>query len=124
MTSEAWSDGYNKLRARIDPDISIVVLADTPHFDATPALCLDQNLNSAGNCSVARAEAIDASAAAVDDAAASEIDAKYIDLSDYFCNEQMCGPIIGATLVYRDSHHISTEYSRFLSEVLWGALYE
>jgi peptidoglycan/LPS O-acetylase OafA/YrhL len=122
VTPEMWANGYVELRAQIDPAIEIVVIAETPLFPATPALCLDKNLTSADECSIDKAEAIDATFAAANEQSSAMIGATYVDLTDYFCNEDTCGTIIGSTLIYRDSHHITVEYSRLLSEVLWGSI--
>lgn len=122
VTTAMWADGYAELRARIDPSIAIAVIADTPHFDATPALCLDKNLNSADECSISPAEAIDMSFAAADEESSAVIGATYVDLTGYFCTTESCGVIVDSTLVYRDSHHITVEYSRLLSEVLWSSI--
>lgn len=122
VTPTMWAEGYSELRAQIDPTIAIAVIADTPHFEATPALCLDKNLKSADECSIAEADAIDETFAVADRDATAMIGATYVDLTDYFCYRAECGTIVGSTLVYRDSHHITVEYSRLLSGALWRAL--
>lgn len=42
-----------------------------------------------------------------------------IDTRPWFCPDDWCGPDIGNIWVYRDSHHISDDYSRSLAPLLW-----
>ncbi|CAM4201202.1 acyltransferase family protein [Lacicoccus alkaliphilus] len=39
----------------------------------------------------------------------------YADLTDKFCEDDVCKPIIGNVLVYRDDHHITKTYSETLA---------
>lgn len=40
------------------------------------------------------------------------------DLSQYFCDEETCKPVIGNIIVYRDEHHITASYSKTLAKPL------
>ncbi|WP_163539690.1 acyltransferase family protein [Gracilibacillus sp. YIM 98692] len=42
----------------------------------------------------------------------------FADLSDYFCDEEACYPVIGDVIVYRDQHHLTATYARTLAEPL------
>ena len=50
----------------------------------------------------------------------------FIDMTEYFCNEASCLPVIGNVIVYVDDSHITSTYSRtlvpMLSRKLAGAL--
>jgi len=50
----------------------------------------------------------------------------YADLSDKFCEDDVCKPIVGNVLVYKDTDHITSTYSKtlepFLSEEMEKAL--
>ena len=50
----------------------------------------------------------------------------FIDMTDYFCDETSCPPVIGNVIVYMDDSHITSTYSRtlvpMLSRKLAGAL--
>ncbi|RIQ19610.1 acyltransferase family protein [Jiangella rhizosphaerae] len=54
----------------------------------------------------------DAIAAAAEDAGDG---VHLIDLTDQFCDDEHCYPLIGDVIVYRDFSHLSREYSRALS---------
>ncbi|QYH35617.1 acyltransferase family protein [Salinibacterium sp. M195] len=122
ISPESWARGYEALRQAIDPTIDVAVISDTPSFPQTPALCLAQHLNDALACSESRSHAIKADFAAANIVSSKAIGAQFVDLTDAFCDSERCGVIVGATLMYRDSHHITVEYSRILSQQLWQAL--
>ncbi|CAO1652880.1 acyltransferase [Salinibacterium sp. NSLL150] len=122
VTTAAWKKGYSELRAALDPSIELAVIADTPHFDETPTLCLEVHLESAEECASPRTQAIYGPFAAADAEASAALGATFVDLTDYFCDADSCGVIIGSTLVYRDSHHVTVEYSTTLSAALWESL--
>jgi peptidoglycan/LPS O-acetylase OafA/YrhL len=122
ISPSKWQQGYIELRQRLDSEIHIVVIADTPYFSETPALCLERHLESALECALPRSEAIDWRFNAASEEVSRQIQAKFVDLTDYFCDAYLCGSIVGSTLLYRDAHHISVEYSRFLSTVVGESL--
>jgi hypothetical protein len=39
------------------------------------------------------------------------LNARYIDLTDYYCTPTVCPPIIGHVLVYRDGRHMTASYA-------------
>ncbi|MFZ0476925.1 MAG: SGNH hydrolase domain-containing protein, partial [Halobacillus sp.] len=39
----------------------------------------------------------------------------YADLTDKFCTEDVCKPIIGNVLVYQDGHHLTRTYAKTLA---------
>jgi hypothetical protein len=45
----------------------------------------------------------------------------YADLTELFCTADRCPVIVGNTLVYVDSNHVTLDYSRLLAPVI-GAL--
>ena len=42
----------------------------------------------------------------------------FIDMSEYFCDENSCPPAIGNVIVYRDDSHITEAYSKTLAPML------
>ncbi|WP_210480611.1 acyltransferase family protein [Naasia sp. SYSU D00948] len=55
--------------------------------------------------------------------AAREAGVPVVDLSDYFCRE-ICSPVVGGVLVYRDGSHVSALYIKTLTPFLGEALRE
>jgi hypothetical protein len=39
-------------------------------------------------------------------------------MSEYFCDETHCPPVVGNVIVYRDDSHITAAYSRTLAPML------
>jgi hypothetical protein len=48
--------------------------------------------------------------------------AGYIPLDQYFCDARLCHALIGGIVVYYDSHHMTTTYSRTLGPYLGSAI--
>jgi hypothetical protein len=55
-------------------------------------------------------------------AAAKVPNATLVDLTDYLCPRELCPPVIGGTMVWRDSHHLTATYARSLAGPLGQAL--
>lgn len=47
-----------------------------------------------------------------------------LDTSDWFCNDELCPPIIGNVYVYRDQNHVSNAYAATTAPLLWAKLQE
>ncbi len=111
----AWGDA---LRRTIDAiDAPTVVLADTPDLGTTPSVCLSANLDSAEECGKPRDVALASDARSAERATAAATAVPYVDLTDYMCSD-WCFPIIGDVLAYRDSHHITAEFSETLAPAI------
>ncbi|HRO30968.1 acyltransferase family protein [Citricoccus sp.] len=106
----------------------IIAVTDVPAATEESIQCLTRIGFSVtdNDCGVPREEAL----ARVDPLprAASRVEgAAVVDLTEYFCTEDLCPAVIGNTVVYRDaSGHISSTYARsltpFLEEDLLGLL--
>lgn len=117
-----WQDGIETTIRVLAAKSKVVVLADTPDMQATPAVCLSAHLHDAASCSRPRATAIDVSRNESERSAAAAEGAAFLDLSNYFCSADVCPAIIRNELVYRDAHHITTSFSSSLSPALSVAL--
>ncbi|WP_194410816.1 acyltransferase family protein [Microbacterium cremeum] len=99
-------------------DVPVAVLADTPDMREDPAPCLSANLSQAEACGQPRDVALEGAAREAQVSATADRGIPLIDLNEYLCDEEWCPPIIGNTLVYRDSHHLTAEISADLTSVL------
>jgi peptidoglycan/LPS O-acetylase OafA/YrhL len=99
-----------------------VVIADTPDMLEDPAPCLSANLAAAEACGQPRERALEGAAREAQISATASRGIPLIDLNEYLCDDDWCPPIIGNTLVYRDSHHLTAEISADLADVLGEAL--
>jgi peptidoglycan/LPS O-acetylase OafA/YrhL len=92
-----------------------VVMADTPDLGTTPSVCLSAHLDSALDCGRDRSSAVAQAYRDSERAAADEHGAAFVDLTNYLCTPEECGPIVGDTLAYRDAHHLTATFSAELA---------
>lgn len=116
---EQYRDAAERLFTRwSDTGANIAVIRDVPiaRETATPD-CLAKNMGDPMACAAPRDEAlaVDPFAAA---AASSATGVRVIDLSDRFCNDSVCYPLVGGVPVYYDANHISRSYSQSLAAPL------
>ncbi|WP_308796884.1 acyltransferase family protein [Agromyces silvae] len=114
-----WRDALATTVGKLHESSHVVVMADSPHGRATPAICLSAHLDNASACALPRSDALDEATRAAE---ASVPETTYVDLTEYFCNEDVCPTVIGDTLVYRDAHHLTATFSASLSAVLEEAI--
>lgn len=103
----------------------IVVIADNPAMqpeDGTTS-CVVENYPDTEKCAIPRDEALpeDYQLPAAEAAAGNE-DVEVLNLTDAYCTEDECPPVIGNVMVYRDPHHVTATYMRTLAPMLWDEL--
>jgi peptidoglycan/LPS O-acetylase OafA/YrhL len=81
--------------------------------------CLAAHPDDFAVCAVARAEALPPDPMV---AAAELTNARLVDLSDQFCDDSTCYPVVGSIIVYRDYSHLSAEYAEALTPYVESAL--
>ncbi|MCL2515363.1 MAG: acyltransferase [Microbacteriaceae bacterium] len=118
---QQWMSGLTDTIAQLPSSSRVVMLADSPDFGKSPIDCLSQHLDDATACAVPASAALSSPGrtAALDAAAATR--AVLVDLTQYFCADT-CPAIIGDTLVYRDSHHLTASFSSELAGPLQTGL--
>jgi peptidoglycan/LPS O-acetylase OafA/YrhL len=89
----------------------VVALRDTPRFEQSVPECLLEH--DAATCTKPR-EAV------YGDWAALQVNtaAHQLDLSDLFCTDVDCPPVIGNVVAYRDQDHMTATYARTLDDAL------
>jgi hypothetical protein len=113
-----WASGLEATVERLNQFTKVLVVADVPNMGQSPAICLSAHLESVVACDRPREEAIRADMQAVERGVTEQSKVHYADLTKYFCGPDICPSIIGATLVYRDAHHITATFSEAVSPVL------
>ena len=98
-----------------------MAIRDNPWFRFDVPTCVEENGRDSAECYVEREQAL-SSPSAWDNLNSPPENVHYIDLSDFFCEEDLCKPVIGNVLVYRDSHHITVTYSESLAPILYEEL--
>jgi peptidoglycan/LPS O-acetylase OafA/YrhL len=116
-----WRDGMESTIRTLSAFTEVVLIADTPDLRDSPGVCLSAHLDDTASCTKAASDALDAPGRRGTAAAASATGTPLIDLTGYFCSD-VCPPIIGNVLVYRDSHHMTATYSASLAGPLGARL--
>ena len=95
----------------------MLAIRDLPHGRLDVVTCVDQYGDQANQkCSTPQDKALSPSAMAI---AIDEIDnGSLIDLTDLFCRDHVCAPVIGNVLAYRDSDHMPVPYAKTLAAEL------
>lgn len=116
---EEWTpEGYVRQWRKLDEaGIAVAAIRDNPRFDFEPSECVQlEGLTSEG-CGRPRAEMYHAQPPyeAVPNMPANT---SFVDLSDFFCTETTCPPVVGNVLVYMDDNHVSDTYMATLAPIV------
>ena len=101
-----------------------IILLDTPnHFRLDLLTCLSSHPNNIQLCnptpsSLRKWKKI----SAVIKIVATETGVAVIDPTDWFCLNDICPPVVGDILVYRDGHHMADSFASQLDQLLGRAL--
>lgn len=108
--------GYLSQWKKLEGITEILAVRDNPRMLVDIPMCLDQEENL-DNCSMPRNEALSETPPWENtDGIPSNV--TFVDLSEYFCDDDTCYPVIGNVIVYRDNNHITTAYSKTLAPAL------
>ncbi|MDT0141716.1 acyltransferase family protein [Microbacterium sp. PRC9] len=118
--AETWAAAFGRTLDAIDAPVAM--MADTPDMREDPAPCLSAHLSDAAACAQPRTVALEGPARDGEATAAAKRGIPLVDLNEYLCDADACPPIIGNTLVYRDSHHLTAAISADMADVLGRAL--
>jgi peptidoglycan/LPS O-acetylase OafA/YrhL len=91
---------------------TIVPIRDLPLLTETGETCQQANADDPTVCAQTRERALSLNDYAM--SAAQEWRIPIIDMTNYFCDEEMCSIVTGGVLVYRDSHNFTATYARSL----------
>ena len=123
FTDAVWSAGYDVLVQQFkDRGIAPVLMTDTPYPGQDVPICLSKSVSRATDCVKAKSEAVRASRmqTVIDSAIRNGV--QYLDVQNWVCDPDNCPVIVGNILVYRDSHHLTTNYVRFLTPLFAEAV--
>ena len=121
---EAGAQGFTEVWQRWAAEgMHVVVLRDVPstgHVSIPD--CLATNLGNPVACSQPRDRALPPDAITVAAQRNSSGLIKLVDLSNEFCDQSRCYAAIGGAVVYSDTSHITTQFSRSLAPFLLQAM--
>lgn len=100
-----------------DAGVDVFAVRDNPWWEFDVKECVELHAPDLDACTQDRSRAL------ADESPTSEHDGQipnvtFSDLSDYFCEEEICRSVIGNILVYYDRHHISATYVRTLAPIV------
>ncbi len=104
----------------------IVVIRDTPRIAGDTVECIDRAI-AAGEradiaCAIPRGAALEADPQAVAARMSGSARTQVIDLTDHFCSERLCFPVVGGALVFKDLHHFTLVWAETLGPPLTRAV--
>ncbi|MGB5946668.1 acyltransferase family protein [Paenisporosarcina sp.] len=106
--------GYLSKWKEFEGITTVFALRDNPRMEEDPPMCVEKNPD---DCSVQRKDALSA-IPPWENTENIPDNVVFADMSEYFCDDDTCKPVIGNVLVYRDLHHITATYSRTLAPAL------
>lgn len=117
--SQAFQRSWGEITMR---KIPMVVIRDSPEPGLHIPDCVAKNTEKLTACAVPRSRAVDDRGLAQLAAATALSGVTAIDMNDYICPADMCAPVIGNVLVYRDSNHLTATYVQSLEDRLAPSL--
>jgi peptidoglycan/LPS O-acetylase OafA/YrhL len=107
--------GYINQWKKLEGITKVFAVRDNPRMLVDPPFCVEKR--ELELCTVLRKDAL-SEKTPWENTEGIPGNVTFADLSEYFCDDLTCFPVIGNVLVYRDTHHISTLYSKSLAPVL------
>ncbi len=99
-----------------DAGSKVLVLRDVPRLDKHAPDCVAENYDDPDVCATPRGRALRGNKL-LTRAVAKAPGVAVADFTDLFCTEEVCKPVIGNVLVYKDKHHITDTFA--VSMIPW-----
>lgn len=124
---QAAADGYADAWRRLPDTVEqIIVVRDNPKAGKGTDECVQRAIDAkrpAGPaCAISRAEALDPDPQVAAASQAGDPRVSVVDLTDRFCDDRRCYPVVGGALVHRDQDHINPVFGATLAPALDRAL--
>ncbi|MFT4282236.1 acyltransferase family protein [Microbacterium sp.] len=103
--------------------VPVIAIRDTPRFLGDVPECVEENAGDPASCGRDRGDVFLPTSPVRDEPGLSD-EVTLLDLSDAFCTQTRCDPIVGNVLAYRDQDHMTATYSATLATALDAALRE
>ncbi|MDQ1584693.1 MAG: hypothetical protein QOH80_58 [Actinomycetota bacterium] len=100
---------------------TVTVIGDNTYLKRTAGDCLGSKRSDMSSC-VAPMKPLIVQRNRAWQRAVAATGSRYVDLSPWFCDRDVCPMVIGNIIVYRDDNHITTTYARHLTPVLAAKL--
>ncbi|MDI5977909.1 acyltransferase family protein [Amycolatopsis magusensis] len=100
--------------------IPVLAARDNPRYDFAPSACVDANGPKAPECSTPRADLFAPEPPYLGIDVPPEV--SFLDFSDYFCERDLCPPVIGNVLLYLDDNHVTSTYMTTMAPMVEEAV--
>ena len=104
----------------------IVVIRDIPYMHEDTLTCVEGAIakreDAGATCAIPRGEALhrDPDVVAAERLHSSRV--QVVDLTQYFCGNRLCYPVVGGALVYRDFDHLTSLFAATVGPILLHSL--
>ena len=120
---EAKTNGVRRAWQTLPDTVKhIIVIRDTPRIFRRTVDCIDKAMQAgrpAGSaCALPRTSALKGDPAVIGARKEHSPRVQAIDLTEIFCSEHVCSPVIGGALVYKDLHHFTRTFAETLAPPL------
>ena len=124
--TDRWIEGWESTIERVGASAAgMVVIADTLEASESIPDCVDAHRDTLQDCNMSIAENVrEPERRERTMERQQELGVDVIDPLEWFCYEGICPVVVDGVLVYRDSNHVTTPYSRALSPLLASRLPE
>jgi hypothetical protein len=114
-----WQNGWVRtLPALKRAATQVVLLADTPFLTVAPADCLTTRADDISRCAAPRADVLpEPRWREIERAVAVAVGVPVVDPVPWMCAAR-CPLVVGDTLIYRDSNHLTEAYARLVAPLL------
>jgi len=119
---DAIPDGYIPQWKELEGVSTIFAIRDNPRMKEDIPSCLEKTEDPL-DCAITRDEGVSKNLP-WEGVEGIPSNVFFADLTDQFCDDKMCYPVIGNVIVYRDDNHLTAEYAKSLAPALKKPLQE
>jgi peptidoglycan/LPS O-acetylase OafA/YrhL len=103
--------------------VPMLLIRDTPEFPFDVTICLQRSLRHswypADSCDMSRALVLDPAIFIAEESAISDLrNVHFVDMTDQLCQHDVCKAVENHTVIYRDSHHLTSRFTEGLAPLL------
>lgn len=114
--------GYIGQWSQLEGITTIFAVRDNPRMKENIPSCLE-NTDNPLDCAITRDQGV-SKVIPWENTEGIPSNVIFTDLTDYFCDDTTCHPVIGNVIVYRDNNHLTAQYAKSLAPALRTPLKE
>lgn len=114
--------GYIGQWRQLEGLTTVFAVRDNPRMKKNIPSCLE-NADDPLDCAITRDEGV-SKVVPWENTEGIPSNVIFEDLTDYFCDDKICYPVIGNVIVYRDNNHLTAQYAKTLAPALKKPLQE